>query len=515
MTKKKTRSNADYWDLRSGQEQLAKYLRDADDVIRGMEEAYKEIYQDMLRDIEAFYGRVMTEEGFNRHEAEKNIDYGKRHLKELEAFIDHFDAIGGTDPALINQYKAIARANHMTRFELLEAQINANAARLAMVQEERAAEHLQKIAREEYFETMYAEYRKGNPGVLELMTKGGVRISQNTVNDIVYMNWAGANFSDAIWHREFDLADKIKRAVMRNVVQGKSIENCAKELRENLDLDLHYAAERLVRTETAHVHTALRAKTFAETGVKKYKYVANLDARTSTVCADLHGKVFALEEAKAGVNLPPMHPNCRSDIHAEYEEPLIKDKEYRVKMSDGKYKTVPLGMEKEEWMRVYGKEKGAGKVSKKPEKGYNTISGRISGALNPNSKAANEHAVKQYAAIRKRKTDASKIAQNTGYSKEFIQEIKDYLFVDEHVLAGKTKRFDPSFEIAQSWERLFQNKIEPHDLTLLKHEELERRLVFEGYSQDDAHRIASEKHNYPKEADEYYALLEKRKKRRE
>lgn len=49
---------------------------------------------------------------------------------------------------------------------------------------------------------------------------------------------------------------------------------------------------------------------------------------------------------------------------------------------------------------------------------------------------------------------------------------------------------------------------------ILKHEENEKRLMSEGVSQEEAHIKASKKHNYQKEAREYYALLEKRQKRK-
>ena len=138
---------------------------------------------------------------------------------------------------------------------------------------------------------------------------------------------------------------------------------------------------------------------------------------------------------------------------------------------------------------------------------------KISGALNPESKEADKHAELYYESIRKMKTDVQKIAKNTGYSIGFIQKIKNYLFIDKQNLGdGVIKRFDPCFEIAESWERLIIGKnIKPHDLTLLKHEEKERDLIKQGYTQDEAHRLTSKIYNYSKEADLYYGSLKKHK----
>lgn len=151
-------------------------------------------------------------------------------------------------------------------------------------------------------------------------------------------------------------------------------------------------------------------------------------------------------------------------------------------------------------------------LSKQP----NPISGGISGAISDtNSPEARKFAETEYGSIRKRKVDIKRIAENTGYSEKQIEEIKNYLFIDKHDLDdGESRRFDPSFEIAQSWNRLMRGNAEKHDLTLIKHEIFEKELIGKGLSQDEAHRLASKKFNYRKESSEYYAKIKKRKKNR-
>ncbi len=142
------------------------------------------------------------------------------------------------------------------------------------------------------------------------------------------------------------------------------------------------------------------------------------------------------------------------------------------------------------------------------------ISGGISGAISDTSSPeARKFAETEYGSIRKRKVDIKRIAENTGYSEKQIEEIKNYLFIDKHDLGdGESRRFDPSFEIAQSWNRLMRGNAENHDLTLIKHEIFEKELISKGLSQEEAHKIASKKYNYRKESSEYYAKIKKRKK---
>lgn len=137
----------------------------------------------------------------------------------------------------------------------------------------------------------------------------------------------------------------------------------------------------------------------------------------------------------------------------------------------------------------------------------------VSGALNPDSKRADKHAVQYYETVRKMQTDVKRISENTGYSKETIQSIKDFIFNEKHKLGDKYEYFEPDYSMAQSWQRLIDGKnIQSHDLTLINHEKMEKYLISQGYSQSEAHILTSRKYNYEKEAREYYDKINKNNK---
>lgn len=148
------------------------------------------------------------------------------------------------------------------------------------------------------------------------------------------------------------------------------------------------------------------------------------------------------------------------------------------------------------------------------ESGIIKTSRAVSGALNPDSSRAEEHAERYYGLVRNMKTDVSRIAQNTGYSEEFVQSIKNFIFMEKHDLGdGVINYFAPDYKMAESWQRLIDGKnIQPHDLTLLKHEEMERNLMKQGYTQDEAHDLTSQTYNYAKEANAYHDKIKKHKK---
>ena len=132
--------------------------------------------------------------------------------------------------------------------------------------------------------------------------------------------------------------------------------------------------------------------------------------------------------------------------------------------------------------------------------------GAVSGALSPDSPQALAHAERYYQAVRAMTTDVEHISANTGYPIDVIQKVKDFIFMDVHDLGdGRFSRFDASFEMAQSWQRLIEGKnIQPHDLTLLRHEIMEKQLMDSGYTQDEAHTLTSQIYNYAKEAYKFH-----------
>ena len=139
-------------------------------------------------------------------------------------------------------------------------------------------------------------------------------------------------------------------------------------------------------------------------------------------------------------------------------------------------------------------------------------SGAISGARNPFGEKAQKHAETYYGLVRSMTTDVAKISKATGISEKEIQDIKNYIFLEKHDLGGEKKEyFAPDYMMAESWQRLMSGKLEKHDITLLKHEIMEKKLMQSGMSQEMAHIETSKVYNYSKEAGEFYAKIKKYK----
>ncbi|MFP3154617.1 hypothetical protein LQZ18_09365 [Lachnospiraceae bacterium ZAX-1] len=79
--------------------------------------------------------------------------------------------------------------------------------------------------------------------------------------------------------------------------------------------------------------------------------------------------------------------------------------------------------------------------------------------------------------------------------------MKKHLFLKKHELDNRKDYFYPDYEVGQSWQRLMGNKgrIQPHDITLLHHENYESRLMVDGMAYSEAHGIAEKEYNYAME----------------
>ena len=115
------------------------------------------------------------------------------------------------------------------------------------------------------------------------------------------------------------------------------------------------------------------AASYKSLDIDRYKFVATLDTRTSTICQKLDGKVFETKGAQAGKNLPSMHPNCRSTTIPNFEDGMPEIRVARDK--DGNRIKVPADMTYPEWYEKYIKPSEGGNGSQKssaPSKGKDT-----------------------------------------------------------------------------------------------------------------------------------------------
>lgn len=138
-------------------------------------------------------------------------------------------------------------------------------------------------------------------------------LGKETIEAILKRPFAGVNYSKRIWGNTTKLTDQLYEIVLSGLLNGKPLRKMINELTEKMRVG-ESAARRLVRTESAYYTNMGAIEGYKECGIEKYRYFAKLDLKVSNICRELDGKIFDIKDAKAGENLPPMHPWCRSSI---------------------------------------------------------------------------------------------------------------------------------------------------------------------------------------------------------
>nr|DAE80094.1 MAG TPA: minor capsid protein [Caudoviricetes sp.] len=162
--------------------------------------------------------------------------------------------------------------------------------------------------------------------------------------------------------------------------------------------------------------------------------------------------------------------------------------------------------------------KGSGDLTrtrtyKETKRGQELKSGALTMKNDPLGRKREAHAKRYYAEITNRKPYIviNKIAKNGNISKKSAENIYNHVFIERHkFIDGSTHMFDPDYDMAESFRRILDGKdIKPHDIVLLKHENLELNLMKKyNLVYEDAHDITIRKYDYQKALDEFLKEVE-------
>ena len=231
--------------------------------------------------------------------------------------------------ALLNERVDLANYKaRITRYEAVKECIKKNT-QLMSEQLVEAQEELYKNAiKEGYYTNMYSVDKKFG---------FGLNFGLLTEEDIIKI--LNAKFLDSTFYKRVQnncgiFQDIVDETIKSGLLAGKSLWKISKELEENSRYKKK-ACERLVRTEVSHFYNTGVLESYKECDIEQYRILATLDNRTSDKCRDLDGRVFDVDEAEQGVNMPPLHPWCRSTTIGVYDY-NIYTKKRRAKNDEGK-----------------------------------------------------------------------------------------------------------------------------------------------------------------------------------
>nr|DAX99343.1 MAG TPA: minor capsid protein [Caudoviricetes sp.] len=263
----------------------------------------------IVEDIKNLYKNYYKDdEGFDQEKLRVIIPNG-----DLERFHREMKKAGLSE-YLPDNYKA-----RMTRLEYLYADCWAESKKASLKHQQIEAKAHRETIKNAYYRTIY------DTGVGLKVNPAFSKLDNRAVNQVLNTKFLGGNYSERIWKNTDKLADTLKEVIGSAIARGESYSKTARGIRERFGVT-QYEATRLVQTETCYFQNQAEIEALKEMGIKKYKFIATLDSRTSDICRVHDKKVYNVEDAKAGENLPPLHPNCRSTVSAylgeEYESAI-------------------------------------------------------------------------------------------------------------------------------------------------------------------------------------------------
>ncbi len=350
-------TNEEYWKQRA-EELLEESLKDGDEVIKKIKKAYRKADKDLKKDIEALMFRYMKQTGLGYNAASRLLNNKELYewRMEIGEYLEEIEKSNSyaKKAALTLELNTLAMQSRISRLEALQGQIKGRLARLAMQEESLVTEVLESTVKKNYYNDLYEFHKSG------VISKDMIKkITDVDLETMLNIPFKGKNYSQRIWKRHYNIADRIEEKVISNLTTGKTLKQIQSELHdeiasistEPLRQSMQSDIERLVNTEIAHAKSQADLKAYEDAKIKKYKYLATLDIKTSSMCRKLDLKVYPRKEGIAGVNYPPMHPHCRSTTIAVTKYNTAKTRTARDK--DGKSYEVPADMSYEEWYEKY------------------------------------------------------------------------------------------------------------------------------------------------------------------
>lgn len=347
-----TMDNIQYWQERSEQRLLS-----AEQKALRLEKKLKKQFGRAYKNIEAEIAKLYYE-----FAEEGELDYGavqqhltkaqkKQFLKDLKYFIENT-----TDPEFQKKLAALYKRARITKLEAVKTSIEFEVHNLYIEYLDSELQlTLNDVLDESYYRTIFDIQQFQGYGV------SFTRLSPFLLQSLLEFPWSGKNYSDKLWGHVRDFSGKLENVLTAGIIQGKSNQKMASEFAKAADAEYKNAI-RLVRTETNFIANAGTAEAYTEYGVKKYKFLATLDFKTSEICRSLDGKTFLLADKKVGINYPPIHPHCRSTT-----VPDIQDLEGTriARKADGSSYYVDRNMKYSDWYEKYVKSDPAALAAEK------------------------------------------------------------------------------------------------------------------------------------------------------
>ena len=334
-----------YWAKRSEEREAAWQLKSRETLEKELAAYYEASLDHIQRNIDALYGRFAKDNALPMEEARKLLT-GKEYRTwrmSLEEYVAQIDA---GDKMLERELNTLAMRSRISRLDKLYSETLMELDGLGRKMRDRMDGFLGDAYKDNYYRGLYEIGHVGKtlPAISQVDSK--------SVEAVLRTPWSGKNYSTRIWKNQKQLAQVIQDEVVASVHRGDDVRKISRRVADKMGVGLSNA-QRLVRTELNYVHNQAALDSIRDAEMDYFRFVATLDSRTSTMCREHDGKIYPIDDADTGENIPPLHPRCRSVIVGSLGGRELKGQTRIAKGDEGKYIHVPAEMTYEDFQAVY------------------------------------------------------------------------------------------------------------------------------------------------------------------
>lgn len=195
------------------------------------------------------------------------------------------------------------------------------------------------------------------------------------IDNMLKSRWSGKNYSNRIWDNTNALAESLKDEMLMGVLTNKTEKEMADTIMNKFAVGA-YQARRLIQTESAAMTAFADQQAFKDAGIEKEMFIAVHDSRTSQICQQHDRSIVEIAKAKVGVNVPPLHPNCRSHMIPYIEGVTDAMKKRQRNPVTNKDEVVDVSENYDQWLKRQQEEYGVDTVNSFMKKTKNVSSDR-------------------------------------------------------------------------------------------------------------------------------------------
>lgn len=275
------------------------------------------------REIDAIYQRALTEiqkeitDDLQRYASKENISMSdvRRRVSDLDV-----KAFSEKAKRYVKDKDFSQQANYELRIYNLKMRIN----RLELIRQNimlelvATSDELEKKLRMFLSDEVLSE-AKIQAGIL------GIEFSDlnKQAESIVNGSYKNATFSERIWGiLQVDLRTSLERLLSKAIIQGLSPYKIARELKELFDVTTNQA-KRLARTELARIQSEVQLKSYEKNDIDKFIFIRESNA--CKICQSVTTKPIQVKDLEIGVNVAPIHPNCRCSTAPYFDREVFDE----------------------------------------------------------------------------------------------------------------------------------------------------------------------------------------------